>query len=80
MEEYPIYPPVKRTISICKFKYQIVEIKLKESIRIAVYLFSDTDTLVESKQYLIQGTEYANWGTDDNYIVNLIKTKVQSGL
>jgi hypothetical protein len=80
MDDFPIYPPVKKTLSICKFKYQIVEIKLKESIRIAVYLFSDTDTLVESKQYLIQGTEYANWGTDDNYIVNLIKTKVQSGL
>jgi len=80
MEEYPIYPPVKRTLSICKFQYQIVEIKLKESIRIAVYLFSDNDTLIESKQYLIKNEEYANWGTDDNYIITLIKQKVQMGL
>lgn len=80
MEEYPIYPPVKRTISICKFQYQIIELKLKESIRVAVYLFSDNDILIESKQYLITGTEYANWGTQDQYLIDLIKQKVQSGL
>jgi len=80
MDEYPIYPPEKRKLSICKFQYQIVEIKLKESIRIAVYLFSDNDTLIESKQYLIKDEEYANWGNDDNYIITLIKQKVQKGL
>lgn len=76
MNEFPLYPNIKRTITICKFKYQILELKLKESLRVAVYLFSDNDLLIESKQYLISSSEYANWGLDDAYIINLIKQKI----
>lgn len=79
-QEIKLYPNMKKTVNICKFKYQILEIKLKESVRVAVYLFNDDDILVDSKQYLIDGEEYANWGSDDNYIINLIKQKIQSGL
>jgi hypothetical protein len=32
---------------------------------------------VESRQYLIEGQEYKTWATDDQYIVNLIKMKLQ---
>ena len=78
MEEYPLYPNIKRTLTICKFKYQILELKLKESIRIAVYLFTENDILVEATQYLITGNEYNVWGSDDTYIVNLIKQKIQN--
>ena len=63
---------------IVKFKYQILDIKLFESIRIAVYLYSDSDLLIESRQYLIQGDEYNAWSNDDKYIINLIKQKIQS--
>jgi hypothetical protein len=80
VQEIKLYPNMKKTVNICKFKYQILEIKLKESVRVAVYLFNDDDILVDSKQYLIDGEEYANWGSDDNYIINLIKQKIQSGL
>jgi hypothetical protein len=76
-EEFPVYPPVKKTISICKFKYNILEIKLFESVRVAVYLFDDKDMMVEARQYLIQGGEYNGWSTDDQYIVNLLKQKIQ---
>jgi hypothetical protein len=78
-DEYPIYPNIKKTYSICKFKYKILEIKLKESVRIAVYLFSENDLLIDSRQYLIEGNEYLNWGTDDGYLINLIKQKIQNG-
>jgi len=76
-EEYPIYPNIKRIINICKFKYNILEIKLFESVRIAVYLFNENDLLIESKQYLIEGDEYNGWSNDDKYIINLIKQKIQ---
>ena len=79
-KEIALYPKMKKTLNICKFKYQILEIKLTESVRVAVYLFNENDLLVDSKQYLIEGTEYAKWGSDDNYLINLIKQKIQSGL
>ena len=80
VNEVALYPNMKKTLNICKFKYQILEIKLTESVRVAVYLFNENDLLVDSKQYLIEGIEYAKWGSDDNYIINLIKQKIQSGL
>jgi len=76
-EEYAIYPPIKKIINICKFKYNILEVKLFESIRVAVYLFDDKDLMVEARQYLIEKEEYKLWSQDDQYIVNLIKTKIQ---
>ena len=77
MEEYPIFPNIQKITKIVKFKYQILEIKLFESIRIAVYLYSDYDLLLEAKQYVIQGDEYNDWSNDDKYIINLIKQKIQ---
>lgn len=79
-ENIALYPNLKKTLTICKFTYQILEIKLTESVRVAVYLFTENDLLVESKQYLIEGTEYNKWGQDDNYLINLIKQKIQVGL
>ena len=76
-ENIPLYPNLKKTMTICKFTYQILEIKLTESVRIAVYLFTENDILVDSKQFLIEGDEYKRWGSDDNYIINLIKQKIQ---
>ena len=78
-EEFPIYPNIQRILKIVKFTYQILEIKLFESVRIAVYLYTDQDVLIESKQYIIAGDEYNNWSNDDKYIINLLKQKIQEG-
>jgi len=75
--EYLLYPNVKKTFTICKFKYNILEIKLFESIRIAVYLYDDKDMLLEARQYIIDGEQYKKWSTDDQYIITLIKQKIQ---
>ena len=78
MDEYHnIYPNIKKIINIVKFKYTILEIKLFESIRIAVYYYNENDLLFDAKQFIIQGDEYNNWGNDDKYIINLIKQKIQ---
>jgi hypothetical protein len=75
---YPVYPNIKRIISICKFKYNILEIILFKSIRIAVYLYNENDMLIESRQYLIEGDEYNAWSQDDQYIIKLLKEKLQN--
>ena len=76
-DEFPVYPNLKRITNICKCKYQILEIILFKSIRIAVYLFNENDLLIECRQYIIEGVEYENWSNDDKYIINLIKQKIQ---
>ena len=77
-EEFPVYPNIQRILKIVKFTYQILEIKLFESVRIAVYLYSDQDVMIEARQYIIEGEEYNNWSNDDKYIINLLKQKIQS--
>jgi hypothetical protein len=76
-EYFPIYPNIKRIINICKFKYTILEIILFKSIRIAVYLYNENDMLIESRQYVIEGAEYESWSQDDQYIIKLLKEKIQ---
>jgi hypothetical protein len=78
-EFFPIYPNIKRIINICKFKYNILEIILFKSVRIAVYLLNENDMVIESRQYLIEGSEYDAWSNDDKYIISLIKQKIQQG-
>ena len=75
--EFPVYPNIKKTVTICKARITIMEIKIFESVRVAVYLLDDRDSVVDSTQYLIEGTEYDAWSNDDKYLVNLIRQKVQ---
>ena len=77
-DEFPVYPNLKRITNICKCKYQILEIILFKSVRVAVYLYNESDTVIESRQYIIEGNEYNNWGSDDKYLVNLLKQKIQA--
>jgi len=78
-EEYiNIYPNLKRIINICKFKYTILEIKLFQSVHIAVNLYNENDLPVDTKLFLIEGKEYEAWSQDDKYIINLIKEKLNS--
>jgi hypothetical protein len=76
-DEFPLYPPIKKTINICKFTYSMLELKLFESVRVLVYLIDDTDIIRESRHYDISGDGYKAWSKDDQYIVNLIKMKLQ---
>ena len=73
----PVYPNIKRIVNICKFKYTILEIILFKNVRIAVYLFNENDLLIETRQYIIEGAEYENWSNDDQYIIKLLKEKIQ---
>ena len=75
---YPVYPNIKRIVNICKYKYTILEIILFKSVRIAVYLYNENDMLIESRQYIIEGEEYNAWSNDDQYIIKLLKEKIQS--
>lgn len=72
-----VYPNLKKTMNICKFKYTILELKLFESVRVAVYLYNENDLLIDARQYVIDGSEYNAWSNDDKYLLDLLKRKIQ---
>jgi len=77
--EIPVYPNINRIVKICKAKFRIIDLKLNESVRVAVYLFNENDMLIESTQFIIEGKEYAEWN-DDSYLIKLIKQKISDNI
>jgi hypothetical protein len=75
--EIPVYPNIKKVINLCKARIQILEIVMFSHVRVAVYLMDSNDIVMESTQFLIENEEYNKWAEDDNYLVKLIKQKIQ---
>lgn len=53
----------------------VIKFVLFQSLTLQVTLRSGENN-VDIKSFLIEGEEYENWGIDDNYIVELIKNKL----
>lgn len=77
-ELLPIYPNLNKIIKIVSFRYEILEIKLFEFIRVAVYLYDTNAQMVHATQIIIEGDEYKLWSDDDKYILTLLKDKIQN--
>lgn len=73
-----LYPNITKIVKLVGFKYDILELKLFESLRVAVYLFDENNNMIKATQFLIEGEEYKAWGDDDKYIVNLLRNKLQT--
>jgi len=77
--EINVYPNINRIVKICKAKFRIIDLKLNQYVRVAVYLFNENDTFIEATQFLIEGKEYDDW-LDDEYLIKLIKKKIQDNI
>ena len=62
-------PYVRPAVSITNVQIRVMNVVLFKNVNINVVLFSNND-FVDSKSYLLEGTDYANWSNDDTYIVN----------
>ena len=74
-----VYPNISRIVKICKAKFRIIDLKLNDSVRVAVYFYNENDIFIEATQFLIEGKEYDDW-LDDEYLIKLIKTKIQDNI
>ena len=74
-----LVPPVIITDvkSITSFEINQVQVRLNTSAEIFVYLKSG-DVIVSSELILITGSDYANWGSEDGYIVNYISNYLRT--
>jgi len=74
-----VFPNINRIVKIVKAKFRIIDLKLNESVRVAVYFYNENDLFIEATQFLIEGKEYDDWH-DDEYLIKLIKTKIQDNI
>ena len=73
-----IYPPIKKAINVNQFSIDVVSLKLFEYVQLNVVLFTPDDIPVESRLFLLQGQDYLNWSSDDKYIYDYVKAKLQN--
>jgi hypothetical protein len=71
----PIERPISRAIG---FNLRLTDLILGTSVRICVTINYLTGNLHSSeyKEFLVEGDEYLAWGSDDNYITELVKSKL----
>jgi hypothetical protein len=77
-EKYDIVPPitVTKVNVMSQFIIKSVEVQLNQSANITVDLI-DTDGNYGGTKYLVMsGDDYLNWGTDDGYLINWVKTNL----
>ena len=67
---------VTRVTVIDKFVIKKVDVKFKENAEIIVDLVDNTGNYAGTKFLVISGEDYANWGSDDDYIINWIKNNL----
>jgi len=62
-----------KTDTINNIKISTAYIELFKSITVRVGLYTN-NTLVDNRMIEITGTDYTNWGNDDNYIIDFVLT------
>ena len=71
----PIERPITKAIG---YSLRLTDLILGTSVRVCVtinYLTNKTHS-GEYREFLVEGDEYLAWGADDNYINELIKSKI----
>ena len=64
-----------QTSIINNIQINILKIDLFKGISLTVNLLSN-NKIIDTKIMNITGDEYTNWGNDDNYIINLVLSKL----
>ena len=64
-----------KTNTINKVNIRIGNIELFKSVTVIASLF-DNNTLVDNKVFKIEGDEYTNWSNDDQYLIDLVLSKL----
>jgi hypothetical protein len=63
--------PVATTINI-----DVMEIVLKSHVMVVVRFLNSNGNLLKNEMVRIEGPEYDAWGSDDDYLINLVLTKL----
>ena len=67
---------IKKTFNIASFNYSIIDVTLFQSATIILRFFDEFGIVQKHTEYKIIGQEYDNWKDDDQYIIDLIISKI----
>ena len=65
-----------RTITATKYDWVLTSLILHTSIELVIFMYDESGEVIHQIHRLIDGEEYANWGVDDSYIENIIRTEI----
>jgi hypothetical protein len=70
--------PVDKTITqtIVRFSLDIIELILNTSATFRVLCYDVNNKLIETKFVSLEGTDYTNWGNDDEYVVQFVSSQL----
>ena len=67
---------ISNTYTAHSYNYHIDHIKLNEYAVISIIFYDENQVYLCKKDVKIGGEEYANWGTDDIYIDNIVQREI----
>lgn len=71
---------IARVFKILSLRIRVLSLTLGESVTLSVHLKYESkgNTIIDEKEVIIEGDEYLGWGTDDAYLIDLVKIKLKS--
>ena len=78
MENVEFSQPIVQKVEVLGFRVSVLQLQLGQSARLAIHLncILDGKPFFQYKEMVIEGEEYLSWGSDDNYIMELVKLKL----
>jgi len=61
---------------VTRVEMEVMEMVLNSHVVMVVHYLNAAGNLLDNKSVKISGDEYNAWGDDDNYIINLVLTKL----
>ena len=70
--------PVDKTVTqtIVRFSLDIIELILNTSATFRVISYDITNIMVDTQFVVLDGTDYLNWGNDDEYVRQFVANKL----
>lgn len=74
---FPIENIDKTTVQTgVNFSVEIVDMVFNQSAKFRVFLHDENKNIIDVNEISIDGTDYASWNNDDNYIIHFIANKL----
>ena len=73
-----MYRMEEQRVEVLGFRVSVINVVLFTSARLGVYLNCkiDDNYIIDYKEFVIEGEEYAGWNNDDTYIMKLVENKL----
>lgn len=75
---YNLKNPIQKVINIKSYNISLYNFILNKSVSVNVNVLEDDNQIINNFSFILEGDDYNNWGVDDNYITNLVESKIHN--